>query len=133
MTDWLAYLAGVILALAFGGWFGWSLCQQRTRALCGRCQRALKMDEWSPVDDDGAQALCDFCKQPLGHEEAVELSHYVLHPACAEEVKRRFWDWAMNDEGDCTTCIHLPVAPEGWHCARHRDAPADCGDWKGVE
>ena len=85
------------------------------------------------------QALCDFCKQPLGHEEAVELWRWVLHPGCREEAERRlmhFWDWVMSEElvgSDCSTCLHLPVAPEGWHCAKHRDAPADCGDWKGGE
>jgi len=85
------------------------------------------------------QALCDFCEKPLAHGEAVELWRYVYHPHCKEEVERRLaqaWDWIMSvdmSDADCTTCFHLPIAPEGWHCASHRDAPVDCGDWKGAE
>jgi len=84
------------------------------------------------------EAYCDLCKQPLGHEDAVEIWQHVYHPDCAEEVRRRlarFWDWVMDvdmDGSDCTTCLHLPLAPAGWHCARHREAPTDCGDWKGA-
>lgn len=29
MTNWLAYLFGIIAAFVFGGWFGWSLSQSR--------------------------------------------------------------------------------------------------------
>ena len=52
LTDWPAVLLAILLALAAGAGIGWSLCQQRTRALCGRCQRALRMDEdeWEEVE-----------------------------------------------------------------------------------
>ena len=43
MIDWRWLIP---LSLAAGAGIGWSLCQQRMRALCGRCQRALRMDEW---------------------------------------------------------------------------------------
>ena len=45
MPDYLAILIAILLSLAAGAGIGWSLCQQRMRALCGHCQRALKMDE----------------------------------------------------------------------------------------
>jgi len=39
---------------------------------------------------------------------------------------------AVSD-ADCTTCLHLPIAPEGWHCASHEEPPVGaCGDWKGA-
>lgn len=85
------------------------------------------------------QAFCDLCKQPLGHDEAVTIWRYVYHPQCAEEVHRRlmrFWNMVMSidmDGSDCATCLHLPPAPEGWHCAKHPDAPVDCDDWQEQE
>ena len=45
LTDWPAVLLAILLSLAVGASIGWFLCQQRMRALCVRCQRALKMDE----------------------------------------------------------------------------------------
>ena len=60
MTDYLAILLGILLSLAAGAGIGWFLCQQRTRALCGRCQRGLRMDgdEWEGVgEDDDASVL----------------------------------------------------------------------------
>ena len=42
MIDWRWLIP---LALVAGASIGWFLCQQRMRALCVRCQRALKMDE----------------------------------------------------------------------------------------
>ena len=51
LTDYLAILLGILLSLAAGAGIGWSLSRQRMRALCGRCQRALKMDEeWEEVE-----------------------------------------------------------------------------------
>ena len=52
MSDYLAILLGILLSLAAGAGIGWSLSQQRMRALCVRCQRALKMDEgeWEEVE-----------------------------------------------------------------------------------
>ena len=49
MIDW-RWL--ILLSLVVGAGIGWSLCQQRMRALCVRCQRALKMDEgeWEEVE-----------------------------------------------------------------------------------
>ena len=43
MIDWRWLIP---LSLLVGASIGWSLCQQRMRALCVRCQRGLKMDEW---------------------------------------------------------------------------------------
>ena len=62
LTDWPAVLLAILLSLAVGASIGWFLCQQRMRALCVRCQRALKMDEWGPMaDDEPVPPQCTTC------------------------------------------------------------------------
>ena len=58
----------------------------------------------------------------------------------AGEVRQLSTDTAISYRAEldnilerCATCLHLPVAPEGWHCAKRREAPfGACGDWKGA-
>ena len=58
----------------------------------------------------------------------------------AEEIQALSTDTAISYRTElddvlemCATCLHLPVAPEGWHCAKRREAPfGACGDWKGA-
>ena len=57
----------------------------------------------------------------------------------AEEARQLSTDTAISYRAElddvlerCVTCLRLPVAPEGWHCAKRREAPfGACGDWKG--
>jgi len=61
----------------------------------------------------------------------------------ADEVGRLSQDGAIRQAaaGDdaveiakqCTTCLSRILPPEGWHCAKRREAPfGACGDWKGA-
>jgi len=53
------------------------------------------------MSDTELIATCDLCHKPLGTDEAVTLSKWVLHPECkeiAEERLRRFWDWLVSDD-----------------------------------
>ena len=61
VNAWIALLA-CTLAAFIGYCWGRDVAQQRTRALCVRCQRALRMDEWDPVaDDEPVPPRCTTC------------------------------------------------------------------------